>query len=133
MGTLTKVNQLIIEDSEELLQRVLQEVDPKGVTVVAKSIKGDAYEGIVRISEQLEIDLVITSPQSIEIADEVYLGSITGKLVKQTEIPILIIPQGYIFRKVETILLAFKVGTLKSDDVLKPLKEISGSFFKVSF
>lgn len=128
VGTLTKVNQLIIEDSEELLNQVLAEVDTKGVSVVAKAIKGDPYEGIVRISDKLGIDLVITSPQSIEIADEVYLGSITGKLVKQTELPILIIPPGYIFRKVETILLAFKGGNLKSEAVLKPLKEISNSF-----
>jgi len=128
VGTLTKVNQLIIEDSEELLQRVLKEVDTKGVSVVAKAIKGDPYEGIVRISEQLNIDLVIASPQSIEIADEIYLGSITGKLVKQTEIPILIVPKGYIFRKVEVILLAFKGGKLKSDEVLKPLSEIVASF-----
>ena len=128
VGTLTKVNQLIIEDSEELLKRVLEEVDTKGVSVAAKSIKGNAYEGIVRISEKLNIDLLITSPQSIEIADEVYLGKITGKLVKQTEIPVLIIPPGYIFRKAETILLSFKGGILKSDEVLTPLKEISRSF-----
>lgn len=128
VGTLTKVNQLIIEDSQELLDRVLEEVDIKGVPVVAKSIKGNPYEGIVRICERWDIDLLVTSPQSIEIADELYLGSITGKLVKQTDIPVLIIPQDYIFRKIETILLAFKGGDLDTKEALNPLKEISRSF-----
>ena len=128
VGSLTKVNQLLIEDSEELLKRVLQDVDTKGVSVVAKSLKGDPYEGIVRISEKLAIDLVIISPQSIEIADEVYLGSVTGKLVKQTKLPILIIPKNYIFRKIETILVAFKRGKLEHPKALDSLKEIARNF-----
>lgn len=128
VGGLTKVNQLIIEESEELLDRVTQEVDFKGVNVVVKSIKGDPYEGIARISEKLEIDLIILSPQSIEIVDEVYLGNITGKIVKQTNIPVLIIPKDYIFRKIETILLAFKRGKLNNPQMIEPLKELSKNF-----
>lgn len=128
VGGLTKVNQLIIEDSEELLDHVLQEVDTKGVEVISKSIKGDPFEGIARISEQLEIDLIILSPQSIEIADEIYLGKITGKIVKQTDIPILIIPKDYIFRKIESILLAFKQSKLNSSEDLEPLKVLANNF-----
>jgi len=128
VGGLTKVNQLIIEDSEELLEQVLQEVDTKGVNVTAKAIQGDPAEGIIRISEQLEIDLIILSPQSIEIADEIYLGAVTGKVVKQSDIPVLIIPKDYIFRKVESILLAFKSGILESETMLDPLKEIASNF-----
>ncbi len=128
VGGLTKVNQLIIADSEDLLEQVTQEVDFKGVEVIAKSIKGDPYEGVARISEQLEIDLIILSPQSIDIVDEVYLGSITGKIVKQTNIPVLIIPKDYIFRKVESILLAFKRGTLDNPEMLEPLKVLANNF-----
>ncbi len=128
VGGLTRVNQVIIEDSEELLEHVLSEVETKGVTVIAKSIKGDPFEGIERISEQLGIDLIILSPQSIEIADEIYLGNITGKIVKQTDIPVLIIPKDYIFRKIETILLAFKEGKLNSSEDIEPLKVLANNF-----
>ena len=38
VGNLTKVNQLIIEDSEELLDRVVAQVDIKGVEVMPISI-----------------------------------------------------------------------------------------------
>lgn len=128
VGGLTKVNQFMIEDSEELLNQVLAEVDKKGVNVISKSIKGDPFEGIARISEQLKIDLIILSPQSIEIADEIYLGNITGKIVKQTDIPILIIPKNYIFRKIENILLAFKQAKLENGDDLKPLTDLANNF-----
>ncbi len=128
VGTLTKVNQLIIEDTEAQLQEVLDAVDTKGVNVVTRPIKGDVYDGVTRISSAMKIDLMILSPQSIEIKDEVYLGPITGKLVKQTQVPVLIVPKDYLFRKANTILLAFKNGTFNDPNVLAPLKEIAALF-----
>ena len=121
VGGLTKVNQLIIDDNESQLNDVLSRVDTKGVEVIAKPIKGDAYEGIARISKLLNIDLIILSPQSVEIKNEVYLGNITGRIVKQTDIPLLIVPKNYLFRKFETILLAFKNGHFERENVLDPL------------
>lgn len=128
VGRLTKVNDLIIEDSQEQLERVLSEVNTKSVEVISKSLKGDPFEGIERISEQLHIDLIILSPQSVDISDEIYLGSVTGKFVKQADIPILLVPRGYIFRKAEVILLAFKNGHLENKEVLSPLKSIAHYF-----
>jgi nucleotide-binding universal stress UspA family protein len=76
----------------------------------------------------LDIDLIILSPQSIEMKDEVYLGNVTGKIVKQTDIPILVVPRDYLFRKAEAILLAFKRGSFEKENVLDPLKDIASLF-----
>lgn len=123
-GGMGKVTQVAMEDNEAQLEEVLNAVDTQGVSVIAKPIKGDPYEGIARVSKQLNIDLIIMSPQSVEIKDEIYLGNITGKLVKQTEIPMLIVPRDYLFRKAETILLALKRTTFEREGVLDPLKTL---------
>lgn len=125
---LTKVNQLIIEDSDNELEEVLKQVDTKNVDVVARSVKGDPFEGIDRMIKLLEIDLIILSPQSISINDEVYLGSITGKIVKQTKTPVMIIPGDYLFRKLETILLAFKGGYCERTEALEPVIDLAKLF-----
>ncbi|MEM7085845.1 MAG: universal stress protein [Bacteroidota bacterium] len=125
---LTKVNQLMIEDSEAILNNLLDQVDTKGVEVIARPIKGDPFEAIHRVSKAMNIDLIIMSPQSVEIKDEVYLGNVTGKIVKQTEIPVLVVPRDYLFRKAESILLAFKKTTFEKENVLVPLKDIAGLF-----
>ena len=117
-GGMTKVTQVAMEDHQAQLDEVLSRVDTQGVEVIAKPIKGDPHEGIARISKQLNIDLMIVSPQSVDIKSEVYLGSITGKLVKQTDIPVLVVPRDYLFRKAETILLALKGGTFEKENVL---------------
>lgn len=125
---LTKVNQLMIDDSEDILDTLLSQIDTKGVEIIAKPIKGDPFEAIARISKVLDIDLVILSPQSVEIKDEVYLGAVTGKIVKQTDIPLLIVPRDFLFRKAENILVAFKRGSFEKKDILKPLQDLSALF-----
>jgi nucleotide-binding universal stress UspA family protein len=121
VGGLNKVTQLALEENEAQLQEVLSHVDTQGIDVTAKPIKGNPFEGIARVSKQLNIDLIIVSPQSVEIKDEVYLGKVTGKLVKQTDIPMLIVPKDYLFRKAENILLAVKRTTFDKDGVLNPM------------
>ena len=128
VGNLTKVNQLIVDENEDQLEEILRAVDTKGVEVISKPIKGDPFEGVARISKMLNIDLIILSPKSVEINDEVYLGSITGRIVKQTDIPLLIVPKDYLFRKFETILLAFKSGQFENKNTLKPLKDMIALF-----
>ena len=123
-GGMTKVTQVAMEDHQAQLDEVLSRVDTQGVEVIAKPIKGDPYEGIARISKQLNIDLIIVSPQSVDIKSEVYMGSITGKLVKQTDIPMLIVPRDYLFRKAENILLAVKRTSFEKQNVLDPLETI---------
>ncbi len=127
-GGMAKITQQALEDNQKQLDEVVSAVDCKDVEVIARAIKGDPFEGISRVSKQLNIDLMMVSPQSVDIQDEVYLGPITGKLVKQTDIPMLIIPKNYIFRKIETILLAFKSGHFEKDGVLDPLMDLAQHF-----
>lgn len=127
-GGMGKVTKVVLEDNQAQLDKVIASVDTKGVEVIAKPIKGDPFEGIARVSKQLDIDLMMLSPQSVDIKDEVYLGAVTGKLVKQTDIPMLIIPKNYIFRKIEVILLAFKSGQFENTKVLRPLMDLAEGF-----
>ena len=124
VGGLTKVNQLMINESANQLQKVIDAVNTTAVEVIAKPIKGNPFEGIKRISKQFDIDLIVVSPQSVEISNETYLGNTTGKLVKQTEIPLLIVPKDYLFRKFDSILVAFKNGHFEKENVLSPLKDM---------
>lgn len=127
-GGLAKVTNLAVEDNRTQLEEVLGQVDTKGVEVFAQPIKGNPYDGIARVSRQVGVDLIIMSPQSVDIKDEVYLGNVTGKLVKKTDIPMLIVPPNYLFRKAENILLALKSTHLENDRLLAPLQEISRLF-----
>ena len=128
IGGIKKVNQFELDKSGKLLSNIINSVKAKGIKVITKPIKGDPFVAIKKISKEFDIDLIITSPQSVEINDKVYLGTITAKLLKQTEIPLLIVPKNYLFRKFDSILVAFKNGYFEKENVLLPIHNMVSIF-----
>jgi nucleotide-binding universal stress UspA family protein len=128
VGGLSKVNTILKEESENRLDEVLSLVDHKGVHVVAHPIKGEVLDGISRVNKQIPIDLMVLSPRSNSIKEEVYLGKTSGKLLKQTNIPILIVPEGAKFQAPKTMLMAFKNGTFADDTLLDPVRKFTERF-----
>lgn len=128
VGGLSKVNTILKEDSENRLDEVLSRVDKKGVSVIAHPIKGEVLEGINRINKQIPIDLMILPPKSNSIKEEVYLGKTSGKLLKRTNIPILVAPEGAKFKSPKTMLMAFKNGTFELDSLLEAVRQFKNSF-----
>ena len=128
VGGLTKVNTIIKEDTESRLDEVLASVNKRDVTVIAHPIKGSVVETINRFHRHVPVDLMVLSPRSNSIREEVYLGNTSGKLVKQTNIPALIVPEGAVFQTPKSVLMAFKNGTFSSKKVLEPLRKLQKHF-----
>ncbi len=128
VGGLSKVNTILKEESEYRLDKVLSLVDKKGVQVIAHPIKGEVLDGIGRISKQVPIDLMVLAPRSNSIKEEVYLGKTSSKLLKQTNIQILVVPEGTKFQPPKTMLMAFKNGTFEHDHLLDAVKKFKQSF-----
>ncbi len=117
------------EHTETMLRQVLDEVPTiKDVQVVSKAISGNIFEGIQQLCNVLHIDLMILSPQSIDIKDEVYLGETTGKIVRESDIPLLIVPTGHLFRRFDTLLLAFKNAPIYSKGASDTLESMLAIF-----
>jgi len=128
IGGIEEVDQFELYKSGKLLSNIINSVNAKGIKVITKPIKGDPFVAIKKISKEFDIDLIITSPQSVEINDKIYLGTITAKLLKQTEIPLLIVPKNYLFRKFASILVAFKNGHFEKENVLLPIYDMVSIF-----
>jgi nucleotide-binding universal stress UspA family protein len=128
VGGLTKVNAIMMEDSENRLEEVLSQVDKRDVTVIAHPIKGEMLKSINRVNKHVPIDLMVLGPRSNSISEEVYLGNVTGKILKGTDIPILIVPEGAVFEKPNSMLMAFKNGNFEKKKMLDPVKEFIKHF-----
>lgn len=122
VGGLTKVNTLLKEESENNLAKALKAVNNKNVSVIAHPIKGETLEGVKRFNKHVPVDLMVLAPRSNSISEDVYLGRTTGRLVKETNIPILIVPEDSTFKPPKKMLLGFKNGTFSKKSVLEPLR-----------
>tara|TARA_R110001632_G_scaffold67580_1_gene158681 strand:+ start:6759 stop:7544 length:786 start_codon:yes stop_codon:yes gene_type:complete len=127
-GTIININDIVARETNLYIQTMINSVDTKGVDVKMISAKGGTIESINAVQEELGIDLIVVGPRSNSIKDEVFLGSTSGSIVKQTEIPVLIVPEQYKFKPFKLALTAFKSGKIDKKGVLFPLLEIIKAF-----
>lgn len=127
-GTIINIDEIVARETNLYIQAMINSVDTKGVDVKMIAAKGGTVESINAVDKELGIDLIVVGPRSNSIKEEVFLGSTSGSIVKQTEIPVLIIPEQYKFKPFNLALTAFKSGKLNKEGMLTPLHDIVKTF-----
>lgn len=127
-GTMIKIDHILERESKAFLEAMIAKVDTKGVNVMTRVLKGKLVDTLDLVCRKGEIDLIIVEPRTTSESEEVFLGQTTGKIVKQTHIPTLIVPERYTFKPIKKILLAVKSAILKKEEAIKPLGEIKTNF-----
>ncbi len=127
-GTILKGDTILERESMEFLKAHVAKVDSTGVSVIVKTFKGKLVPTLELVCQTADIDLILVEPRTNSKKEEVYLGKTSGKIIKQTNIPALIVPEEFKFQPIETILIALKSAVLKKDDVFTPLISIKEQF-----
>lgn len=127
-GLLRNIDALLEKEAKEELAHILSQVDSKNIEIKTVAVKGSILDIISRAAEELNIDLIISSAKLSTSDSSIYLGEVVGGIIKQTELPILIIPKGYIFKPINNILLSIRSGMIKTPGVLTPLEDIATLF-----
>lgn len=127
-GTMIKVDGILERESMAFLKEHVAKVDTKGVEVIVKTFKGKLVDTLELVCQTADIDLILIEPRTNSVNEEVYLGKTSGKIIKQTNIPALIVPEGFKFTPIENILVALKSAIIRKEDVLAPLISIKNQF-----
>ncbi|MGD1947339.1 MAG: universal stress protein [Croceivirga sp.] len=124
VGSLANVQEKVASSNREKIKEVIAQVDTKGIDIKIASYNGDIVVGLEEIDKELGIDLIILAPRSNDVKEEFYLGNTSGRIIKQTNIPTLIVPKEMEYKPIKNILVAFKSGVLKRSRILQPLHVI---------
>jgi nucleotide-binding universal stress UspA family protein len=127
-GTMINVDAIIARETNLYLRTMVNSCDVKNVEIKLISAKGGVVDTVESIDHELGIDLIIVGTKSNSIKESLFLGRTAGSLVKQTNLPVLAVPEGYRYIPISRILMAFKSGIVKSKTVLKPLQFIVEKF-----
>jgi len=127
-GTMIKVDHILERESKAFLDAHVASIETQGVEVYTRTFKGKLINTLEKVCNALDVDLIILEPRTNSILDEVYLGKTSGKIIKQTQIPALIVPEGYVYQPINKILLALKSAIVKKQGALSPLLEIKNQF-----
>lgn len=128
VGSLSNIEGKLAENVKEHIRAVIEKVDAKKIDIKIATYKGEVHDGLNEIDQELGIDLIIIAPRSSDIREELYLGPVTGSIIKKTNIPALVVPKGTAFKPFKNILTAFGSGVIKKKRALEPLLVIQKKF-----
>ncbi|NNC61341.1 MAG: universal stress protein, partial [Eudoraea sp.] len=127
-GKLTNISAKVEKSGKERLKEIIGKVDARDVDIKIATYNGDLIDGLKEIDEEIGIDLLVIAPRSNDIKEELYLGHTSGRMIKRTDIPTLIVPKGTKFSPFKVVLTGFKSGVLKRNRILDPLIQIKNKF-----
>ena len=127
-GSLINISEKVEVSSKQRLKEIIEMVDVKDVSIKIATYEGDLIDGLKDIDQELGIDLMIIAPRCNDVQEELYLGHTSGRMIKQTEIPTLIVPRTSTFVPFKNILTAFRSGILDREEILNPLRAIKEKF-----
>lgn len=127
-ASLMNLEDKVANSSKKHLKEIVDGVRTNNVEIKIATYNGDIIAGLEDINKGLGIDLIIIAPKSNDIREELYLGNTSGRIVKRTDIPTLIVPKGTVFRPIKNIMAAFGSGILKQSRILAPLVAIKDKF-----
>ena len=128
-GTMINVDQILERESIEYLKDLLTKVDPKGVDIIVNTVKGKLIDTLELIRDTADIDLILVEPRMNSTNEEVFIGNTSGKIIKQMDVPaVLIVPEGYVFKPIKHVLMAIKSAIIRKENALKPIKDVKDKF-----
>lgn len=127
-GTIINIDTIIERETNLYLRTMVSSCHQKDVEIKLISAKGSVLDSVDSIDNELGIDLIIVGAKSNSIKEGLFLGNTAGSLVKKSNLPVLAVPENYVYHPVTSVLMAFKSGIIKSKTVLNPLQFIIDKF-----
>lgn len=127
-GSLGNVQQKVAKSTRENIKEIVAKIDTKGLDIKIASYNGDIIDGLLELEKELGIDLIIIAPRSNDVNEKHYLGNTSGRIIKQTDIPTLVVPKGTVYQPIKNILTAFNSGILKRSKIIYPLVDVMNKY-----
>lgn len=125
---LLNVNETVGKSNLNRVKKLVKEVDHKRINIQLVNYEGEFLQGVRSLDEKVHLDLIITGPLPNSNDETIFLGPTSGRLVKKTEIPVLIVPEAVVYTPLKKALFAFKMGQIKGDRSLAPIHFLQRNF-----
>nr|WP_315191860.1 universal stress protein [uncultured Flavobacterium sp.] len=109
-----------IEKAREMLESIKERPYLNGIIVNEAVLFESAFKGIIEFSKKNDIDLIIMGSRGLSGFEEILIGSNTEKVVRHSEIPVLVIKKDTVEFKAENIVFASDF----SKEAKKPFKKL---------
>jgi len=127
-GSFKSVESYLQENiSTEMLEliRLIERKLENGASIQTRIARGEAVPVITRFAEKGAFDLIIMGTQGASGLKEIFMGSVTYGVTRNTTIPLLAIPVNFSYRPIQKIVLAIDEYGISYAKIITPLIHLS--------
>lgn len=103
--SLDEIRKISEDGLDELKKNLLKQNDVK-INIHCFSFLGDVVDGIKEISKEFDAGLIITGSKGVTGFERFMIGSNSMRIIEKNNIPLMTIPPGVLYRKINNIGLA---------------------------
>lgn len=109
---------------EDHLEDIMAHAKKQEIGINFRFLVGETLDYIKDFCTDFNVDLIIASANTPKTSETQYLDNLSGSIVKKTEMPVLLIPENYVFKPINTVLTAIKSGIVETKDSLITLEDM---------
>lgn len=125
-GSLLEILRKESESQLALLKARLGKEHPELKEITTVSKLGDLLSNLSELIAHTKVSLVVMGTQGATGLQEIFIGSNAQSVIKKLRVPVMVIPAGAIYKKMESIVYAtdFNVNMDTDREALEQLKEL---------
>ena len=104
--------------------RIEEEFPGSGIDIVLKATQGDLSSSIKSVLVDTQVDLIVMGSKGDEEFLDMIVESVTARVIRNVEHPMLIVPPVADITKLNTIALATDLKKITNEGILKEMKDL---------
>lgn len=90
-----ELDQAYNDEAANYLKSIAKTLEQKDIAVKVEVLSGNPAEEIIKYSRNTDVDLIIMSTHGRSGVSRIVFGSVADKVIRQTEVPVLLKPAGH--------------------------------------
>jgi len=130
-GMVKSIKDFMEKDAEKGLTKTVVENKDRlfhKTNIISKAFEGFTDSAITNYGKAINADLIVMGTQGASGLKSVFLGSNTTAIIKNSETPVLVVPNDCKYRPFKDITLAVDHEIVGSDTVVAPLLELAEKY-----
>ncbi|HLP62117.1 MAG TPA: universal stress protein [Candidatus Deferrimicrobium sp.] len=97
---------------EESLKKIKNAGEKSGLTFQGDVVEGIESEEVIRFAEKNDIDMILVGRRGISQIKDILIGSTTSRLIRNSDIPVLVVPKTKSNAQIKRILSPIDLGKI---------------------
>ncbi len=130
-GRFASIDYIIQEDRENELKAVLRKIQPLlGTNIKVETMvkNGGSVDMICRTAEKIGADLIIMGTIGASGLKKIFMGSTTSNVIKNTDVPVLAVPNNFKDYSISNITLALDHKKVENSASIELIKSFTKKF-----